>query len=183
MLFLVCLAAEHALAPSLDPARHEVSEYVHTDTGAVMVAGFLAWAASLGATALYIWHRCRARLLAALFLLASFGMVLTACFATQTSAGSLPAGTELTAPGRLHDLGSGLATLALLAAALLAAFQIQGPRSLRRGTLGLVALAVLSNGALLAVGPEVAGIRQRLVILIGCLWQFLLLRELASRAA
>ena len=39
--FLVALASEHVLEPSLDPLRHEVSEYVHTSTGAVMTVGFL----------------------------------------------------------------------------------------------------------------------------------------------
>lgn len=180
-IFLVCLAAEHALAPSLDPARHQVSEYVHA-AGPVMVAGFLAWAVSLGATALTVWRWHRARLLAALFSLASFGMVLTACFATQTSAGALPSGTELTATGRLHDLGSGLTTLTLLAAAIAAALRIRKPHSFRRRTFGLIAFAALSSSALLMIGPEVGGIRQRLVILIGCLWQLLLLATLRRQS-
>jgi hypothetical protein len=44
----------------------------------------------------------------------------------------------------------------------------------RQRTVVLILIAVLGNAVLLAVG----GIRQRLVILVGCLWQLLLLDAL-----
>lgn len=187
VVFLACVALEHALTPSLNPASHEISEYVHTSTGAVMTAGFLAWAASLAATALYLGWQRQTRPLTVLFALASLGMVLTACFATQTSAGVLPAGATLTTTGRLHDLGSGLASLALLAGAIVSMIQIRVPRAFRRWSTGLILVAVLGSAVLLAIGPGVGGARQRLVIVAGCLWQLLLLETLpgwrSSRAS
>jgi ABC-type transport system involved in cytochrome bd biosynthesis fused ATPase/permease subunit len=180
--FLACAGIEHLLSPSLDPARHQISEYVHTQTGAVMTVGFLAWALSLATTALVVWREWKARALAILLALASVGMLLTACFATQTSAGMLPPHTTLSATGRLHDLGSGLTGLALLLAAITSAIGSRTSKAFRERTVALIAVALLGSGVLLALGSSVGGIRQRLTILVGCLWQFLLLEALARRA-
>ena len=177
--FLACAAAEHLLSPSLDPARHQISEYVHTQTGAVMTIGFLAWAFSLAATALVVWREWRTAVLALLLVLASLGMLLTACFATQTSAGMLPPHTTLTTTGRLHDVGSGLTSVALLLAAIFSAIGYRASKAFRVRTVALIVIALLGSGVLLAVGSSVWGARQRQVILVGCLWQFLLLGALA----
>ncbi len=178
--FVVCLVLEHALAGSLNPARHEVSEYVHTDTGAVMTIGLGLWAGSLAASAVITWRTWRARALAALLALGSLGFVLAACFATQTSGGALPPGVTLTTTGRLHDVGSGLASLALLAAAIVSAARPRSPGWLRRWTTVLVGVAIIGSIVLLAIGPPVGGVRQRLVIAAGLLWQLLLLKALGS---
>lgn len=180
-VLLACLACEHLLAPSLDPARHEISEYVHASTGGIMTAGFIAWAISLAATAGCAWRRQCAWMLAPLFALASLGMLLTACFPTQTSAGALPPGTSLTMTGRLHDIGSGATSLALLAGAIVSASDSGLPQAFRRQTAILILIALLSSVALLIVGPAVGGIRQRLLVFVGCLWQLLLLNALGRR--
>ena len=176
--FVACLVAEHALAGNLSPARHEVSEYVHTETGAVMTVGLGLWAGSLAMSAAIAWRAWHSRVLASLLALGSFGIVLADCFATQTSAGALPPGTHLTTTGRLHDIGSGLATLALLTAATASATHPRSPRWLRARAAVLVGVAVVGSLVLLVIGPSVGGIRQRLVIACGLLWQLLLLKAL-----
>lgn len=181
VVFVGAAAAEHVLASSLDPASHMLSEYANHKTGPVMTAGFLAWAASLAATAIYAWIEERARALALLMGLAALGIVLVACFATQTSAGVLPPGTQWTTTGRLHDLGSGAASLALLAAAIVSTVAAWVPRSFRLRTTMLIALALTGSAALLTIGPEVGGLRQRLLVLVACGWQLLLLATLRSR--
>jgi hypothetical protein len=178
LVFLAVVAVEHLLTPSLHPARHQISEYAHADTGALMVAGFLAWAISLAATAACVWHRRRTLPLTLLLAVAALGMMLTASFPTQTSAGALPPGTTLTLTGRIHDLGSGITSLALLVATVVSAAQIRTPRSFRTRVAILVLIAIAASAVLLAIGPDVGGIRQRLVVLAGCVWQMLLLSVL-----
>jgi hypothetical protein len=177
-LFLACLVCEHFLAPSLDPTRHEISEYVHTSDGWIMSVGFVAWAISLTATAVYAWLRQCSWMLAPLFGIASLGMVLTASFATQTSAGHLPPGVTLTTTGRLHDVGSGLVSISLLAGAIVAASDSRFPLTFRRHTAGLTLIGLLGSAVLLIGGAAVGGIRQRLLIVVGCLWQLLLIDRL-----
>lgn len=179
--FVACLVAEHALAANLSPARHEVSEYVHTETGAVMTVGLGLWAGSLAVSAAIAWRAWHSRVLASLLALGSFGIVLADCFATQTSAGALPPATHLTTTGRLHDIGSGLASLALLTAAIASAARPCAPRWLRIWTAVLAGAAVVGSIVLLAIGPSVGGIRQRLLIASGLLWQLLLLKALERR--
>jgi hypothetical protein len=180
-VFVAAVLVAHALTPSLDPARHTISEYVNADAGSIMTLGFVAWAASLATTAAWTWRDPRRWPLALLLALAALGMVATACFPTQTVAGSLPPGTARTTAGRLHDLGSGLTSLALFMGAIVSAAQSWAPRRFRARAAMLAAAAVLVDVALLAVGPEVAGIRQRALVAIGCGWQLLLLRALAAR--
>jgi hypothetical protein len=169
LLFLSVVVVEHVANPSLNPARHEISEYVNTPWGWLMTTGFVVWALSLLATVIFARSRYGAGILCIALMLAALGMAITASFATQTSAGRLPPGVSLSTSGRLHDIGSGLTTLALLAAALLS-LRVTGPR-LRRFTVGMLALACSSDVVLLAVGSGVGGIRQRLLVLIGCAWQ------------
>jgi hypothetical protein len=159
---------EHALEPGLAPARHQISEYARSPTGAIMTVGFAAWAVSLGAMAALVPGR-----LAAPLALASVGVALLTIAHTETSAGRLPRGTHLDATGRLHDLGSGAASLALLVAAGMSVRALRGPR--RAIVLAIVIIAVLGDLALMAVGPGVGGIRQRLLVLEACAWQGLLL--------
>jgi Protein of unknown function (DUF998) len=175
---------QHALQPDLTPRTHEVSEYVNGDPGWLMVLGFLSWSVSLaasGALAAAKWRPGQRTSLARsrvfLLRLAAAGIVITASFASQTSAGRLPAGVKLDVGGRLHDIGSGVATLALVAAAVASIANGDGSRVYRRRTATILLLALASDAALLAVGPGVAGIRQR--ILLGCaaVWQLLALRE------
>jgi hypothetical protein len=177
-LFLACLVCEHLLAPSLDPRQHEISEYVHTSDGWIMSLGFVAWAISLAATAVYAWRRQCSWMLAPLFGIASLGMVLTACFATQTSAGRLPPGITLTTTGGLHDVGSGLVSISLLAGAIVSASDSRLPLVFRRRTASLTLIALLGSAVLLIAGAAVGGIRQRLLLVVGCLWQLLLIDRL-----
>jgi hypothetical protein len=179
LLFLSIVVVEHVANPSLNPARHEISEYVHTTWGWLMTAGFVVWALSLLATAIFARARYGADAVCIALTLAALGMIITACFATQTSAGRLPPGVSLSASGRLHDLGSGLTTLALLAAGLLS-LRVTSPK-LRRVTVVLLALACSSDVVLLAIGSGVGGIRQRLLVLIGCAWQLAFLTMGAAR--
>jgi hypothetical protein len=178
-VFLLCVVVEHLLEPSIDPASHQISEYVHTPTGAIVTFGFLAWAASLAATALCVWRRWQARWLTSGLLLGALGLLLTAAFATQTVAGELPPGQTLSTTGTLHNLGSGLTTLALVSAAFACLAADRRPRWLRLMTTILVCIALLATLVLLAIGPEVGGLRQRIVVAAGCLWQLSLLRALA----
>jgi MFS family permease len=177
-VFLACLVCEHLLAASLNPARHEISEYVHTRDGWIMTAGFIAWAISLATTAVYAWRRQCSWMLTPLLGIAALGMVLTACFPSQTSAGHLPTGVALTTTGRLHDIGSGAVSVALLAGAVVSASDSRLPPAFRRWAVLLVLLVLLGATALLIVGPVVGGIRQRLLVVIGCLWQLFLLDAL-----
>jgi MFS family permease len=172
--FLAAVIAQHAIDPSLDPATHQVSEYVHGPAGALMMAGFVAWGISLGASGTLASLHLRARWVAAALALAAIGMLITACFGTQTVDGRLPPGVSLTWSGRLHDIGSGATTVALSAAALLS-LRGTGERQFRRRTSALLIFAVCCDVALLAVGSEVSGIRERLLILTGCVWQLMFL--------
>jgi MFS family permease len=172
--FLAAVIAEHAIDPSLDPATHQVSEYVHGPAGALMTAGFVAWGISLGASGALASLRLRTRWVAVALALAAIGMLITACFGTQTVAGRLPPDVSLTLSGQLHDVGSGATTAALFAAALLSLPAIS-KRRFRRRTSAVLIFAVCCDVALLAVGSEVSGVRERLLILAGCLWQLMLL--------
>jgi len=178
--FLAAVIIEHALDPSLDPATHQVSEYVHGPAGALMTMGFLAWAISLGASSALASMRLRARGLACALALAAIGMLITASFETQTSAGRLPPGASLTWSGRLHDIGSGTTTIALFAAVLLSLHGTIRERQFRHRASALLVLAVCCDAALLAVGSQVGGLRERLLILAGCTWQLMFLAA-ASR--
>jgi Protein of unknown function (DUF998) len=176
--FVAIVAIEHAINSALDPATHEISEYVHGHVGPLMTVGFVCWAVSLTATGWLVLQRVGARLLAAALGIASGGIVLAASFATETSAGRLPPGKVLTATGRLHDVGSGLATVALLIAALVSLYAV-AEHAFRRNAALLVAVAVSSDIALLAIGSSVAGARQRVLVASACAWQLLLLRAVA----
>jgi hypothetical protein len=175
---------QHALQPSLSPRTHEVSEYVNGDPGWLMAVGFISWSTSLAASAALAaadrgprQRAVLARSRVVLLGIAAAGILITASFATQTSAGNLPPGVELGLGGRLHDLGSGVATLALVAAAVASVANRDGSQAYRRRTAAILVVAFASDLALLAVGPSVGGIRQRVLLACGALWQLLALRE------
>jgi hypothetical protein len=173
VLFLLIVVIEH-LVSSLDPATHEISEYVHGRLGWLMTAGFAVWAVSLAAAGLATSSVPRGKYVGLALLVAAVGMALTACFATQTSAGRLSPGASLTTTGRLHDIGSGATTIALLLGVLLS-LRIGKPRALRRATMSLLLFVIPADVLLLVIGSEVAGIRQRLLVVGACVWQMLLL--------
>ncbi|MCA1682512.1 MAG: DUF998 domain-containing protein [Actinobacteria bacterium] len=186
--FVAIVVAEHALAPQLDPARHTISEYVNTGAGGVMVAGFLAWAASLAATAASVWaargsrRRAPSRVVLTLLLAtASAGLVLTAAFATQTSGGILPPGVRPSTGGRIHDLGSGTAMEALVGAVIASLVVLSDRRRFRLLAGVVLASSVVVSVVLLSVGHSVDGVRQRLLVAAGCGWQFALVLTLDRR--
>jgi hypothetical protein len=179
VLFLLATVAEHLLDPNLNPLTHQVSEYARSSaTGWVMTAGFMAWAVSLLLAAFAVGGLPNANLsrraLAALLAAAASGVVLLTVFHTQTSAGRLPPRVHLSTGGRLHDVGSGLTSVALWGAAVCAGALPPLPRWLRRWSLALAALTVLCDVGLLLAGTSVGGLRQRVLIGAGCLWLILL---------
>jgi Protein of unknown function (DUF998) len=184
LAFAAVVLADHLLVPGLSPLEHEVSEYASSRYGALTVFGFAAWAVSLAASSVLALRALGARpaavTLSALFALASIGLVVTACFHTQTSAGRLPAGIARTLGGELHNLGSGAALIALALAAPLSVLALPGHPRYRALTAGLMLAALASTVVLLAVGPQVAGLRQRCLLAVACVWQLALIRTLAG---
>jgi hypothetical protein len=186
--FVAIVTFEHLRVPDLDPATHMISEYANAGDRGLMTIGFLVWALSLQAAAL-LTRTDRARrevrrlgtALGVMLTIAAAGAVLIACFRTQTVAGMLPGGVSRSWAGRLHDLGSGTVTVALSLAALASAAACETPRWFRRAALALVIFAVAADAALLAVGPSVGGIRQRLLLAAACGWQVLLVVTLERR--
>jgi hypothetical protein len=186
--FVAIAAAEHVLEPQLAPSRHQISEYANSDTGALMVAGLLAWGVSLFATACVVWRDRGGRpgaaghvVLAALLVVAGTGIVLTAAFATQTSAGALPPGTRMTTSGRIHDLASGAATLALLGGVVTSIVALRMRARFSAFAAWLLVLSLAAAAILLAVGDPVDGVRQRLLVVVGCIWQGTLVLALERR--
>jgi hypothetical protein len=180
--FLLIVAVEHVANPSLDPASHQISEYVHGQIGWLMTLGFVSWSISLAATAALAWSFRSGGPVRAALIAASVGMLLTACFATQTSAGRLPPGVTLSTTGRLHDIGSGITGVALLLAAVLALrIKDEALRRLSRLTVSLLVVVLPAAGVLLAVGSEVGGIRQRLLLIAGCAWQLMFISATGRR--
>jgi hypothetical protein len=184
LAFVATVVVEHLLVPGLSPAEHEISEYANTRYGPLIVGGFAVWALSLAATAILALQasdsRRAAATLSTLLVVASVGLLLTACFHTQTSAGRLPAGVMPTVGGELHNLGSGAALLALFVAAPVSAWALVNHPRYRVFTIGLILIAVVVAVTLLAVGPQVAGLRQRALVAVGCTWQLALLRALSD---
>lgn len=178
--FLVIVGALHLLEPALDPSRHVISEYANTRSGWLMSTALLCWASSLFATAVsLVWPvrpRPLDRVAAGLLVVAVVGLLVAAVFRTQAIDGIVPPAVDRTTGGRLHDAGSGLSTVALFAAAATVAL-MEGARSrLGRVSLSLVVFATVVQVGLLIVGPEVGGVRQRLLVLGACAWQAALLR-------
>lgn len=183
--FVGVVVAQHAIEPGLSAHQHQISEYTNGSAGGAMVAAFLAWAASVLLTAVVtarsacVVHRPSARAMTALLLLAAAGLVVTACFVTQTVAGELPLGASLGTTGRLHDLGSGAALAAFVACVPLSFVALSWPARVR-----WTAIAVLLSAGAITVGlaalGELPGVRQRVLVGAACLWQALTLLAATS---
>lgn len=169
--FVAALAAEHLLQPGLSPLTHQMSEYATGPDGALATAAFVAWSLSLAATGRIALRAKSSRVLAILLALAAIGMATVACFETQTVAGAVPAGGAVTVTGRLHDLGSAVTSLAIFCAMLALALTRGLSRNCKMLAVGFTVVALSVNLALLVVGPEVGGLRQRLLVIIACAWQ------------
>ncbi len=173
LLFLALTAAEHVIRPELSPATHQISEYANGRDGALMTAAFLLWSISLACTGSLAWRVGLGRSAGVALFVAAAGIAMTAAWPTQTSAGVLRPGETLGAAGRLHDIGSGIATFALLLAAIMSLRFCEA--GLRRFTAVILAAAIPADIVLLAIGSDVAGIRQRVLVLAACLWQLAIL--------
>jgi hypothetical protein len=171
--FVVLTVLQHAVSSRLDPASHQISEYANGSAGALMTIAFLAWAISCAALA----GLSPSRAVAAALALASIGLVVAAAWDTQTVAGVLPAGVEPTTSGHLHDIGSGTAAVALLGATLGFTASPASRPSARRATAYLLATGLTVAFVLALVGHEVAGIRQRALVLTACAWQAVAIRR------
>lgn len=180
-VFAATIVAMHALDPGLSSARHTISEYVLADVGPIMTVGFASWAVSLAAAATLVTlarvptgaSRPLSIALAALLAMAAVAVVVLDVFPTQTVAGALPAGAEWTTAGRLHDAGSGVATLALLGASLVSLWLLRAHRVYRRAVVVLLATGVVGSLACLAIGASVDGVRQRILVVVAIGWQVL----------
>lgn len=192
--FVLTIVLEHVLVPELEPARHTISEYANARgaAGALMVAGFLVWAASLATTALLVLRaplqghagvvRALRSVLFALLLGAAVGAVVVALFPTQTAAGLLPAGSLESNTQRLHALGSDLIQLCFYPAVLLSLI-LPSPRWFSIVAVAVFVIAVAVAPALAALDVDASGARQRVQLAAGCGWQFALLAAWRSAAA
>lgn len=180
-VFVAALALEHVLTPELGVERDRISEYAVRGFGWLMVGGFVAWAVALAATA---WlaglalRGPRGLALSGLLAAAASGMLITAVFATQAVHGEVPAGVPRTTAGQLHDLGSGVVLIALLAAVLLSLYAVAGAS---------VAAAIAIAITLTAVGPiglpltglDAPALAQRMMVAGACIWQWTVAAALA----
>lgn len=179
--FVTCVVIAHVAQSSLDPASHMISEYARHDPRTVISVGFGLWAASLAASAVYIGRAWPANLasraLVVLVLLGAVGVVVLASFRTQTSAGEVVFGSRFSTYGRLHDAGSGLVAVALSAGACVTAASNMLPTRTRTAIVTGLLVAIGCQIALLSIGPEVAGVRQRFLLACALLWQAMLLNR------
>ncbi len=192
--FVLTVVLEHFLVPELQPARHTISEYANArgGAGALMVAGFLIWAASLATTALLILRAhlqgpagvmpALRNVLFALLLVAAVGAMVVALFPTQTDAGLLPAASLESDTQRLHALGSDLIQLSFYPAVLLSLI-LPTPRWFSIVAVAVLVIAVAVVPALAVLDVEAPGVRQRVQLAAGCGWQFALLAASRSAAA
>ncbi|MHB8532542.1 MAG: DUF998 domain-containing protein [Solirubrobacteraceae bacterium] len=181
---MAAVVAEHLLQPALSPGRHRISEYANGSPGALMTAGFAAWALALAITARLTWTgglapRAARVLLGAVLSVAALGALLTALFDTGTSAGVVPAGHMLTVANHLHDYGSGALALALWGGGVVSLALAE--RRLRAWTAFVLASAVACAVALSLA--DLPGIEQRALVSLGCVWQFALLAALVPPAS
>ena len=176
------------MVANFNPSRQQVSEYVHSSAGALMTVGFLAWSLSLVALAGLTFAAARSRgewgrlapLQSCALLLAAAGIGLLACFPTDRGIEVAGAVTNATFTGHVHDAASALSTVSLLVAALAGALRRSSIRVL---TLALVVTGIACSIALLTIGDPVPGIRQRVLLATGCLWQIAWLRGLRAGTA
>jgi hypothetical protein len=174
--FLLIVVALHALEPSLSPDTHVLSEFANTRVGWLFRVALSCWVIALVATAAW-FARERTNLgaarnvVAALLIVAAGGLVAAAVFRTQAVSGLVRPGIGRTFAGRAHDAGAGISIIALFAAAATVGFAAGRGSVLGRLSLTVVGFALVVQVTLLAVGHEVGGIRQRLLVLAACVWQ------------
>jgi len=185
LAFVAIVAIEHVAQPGLTPGYFMVSEYARAGgaAGAAAIAAFLCWSASLlllAAALLQGGARGRPIMRGALALvvLAALGLAAAAVFRTQAVRGVVPRDVARTAVGELHDLGTGLAEIALFGAAFATAIIARPRRPLRAVSIAAILLAIAVGPLLSLMGADMRGLRQRLLIGVACTWQVSLLRTI-----
>ena len=114
---VAAVAVLHLMRRDLSPGGHRLSEYTLGHHGWLMVVAFVAIGTGLLALTAAIVHASgRRRLVAALVAVAGIGMVVSGAFRTDTERSGETADT-------VHSAASGLATMALIAAATLWAWR------------------------------------------------------------
>ncbi len=182
--FVALVAIQHPLRGDLPPAEHFISEYAKGSTAALQVAAFVCWSIALAAGALQArrgrTERRVARSIATFGLaIAAVGIAVCAVFATQTVAGVLPDGVARTTTGRLHDLGTLVVLVGLLLTAG-ASLRLHPRRGYRIALAALFATMLLTVPVLVALGIDAPGIGQRVLILVGCAFEWRLAVELSG---
>jgi hypothetical protein len=117
-MFVVLLAALHAIKPELDPSWHFISEYAIGDYGWMMMLAFLSLALSY--LSLFVAIRSQLRTITgriglALLLVSALGLIIAAIFTTDPITVSKEA---VTTEGTLHNLGGTLGIAMPFAAGL-----------------------------------------------------------------
>jgi hypothetical protein len=168
------------LIPSFDPGHQQISEYVHSPAGAVMVVGFLCWALSLAVlVGLIARVDCGDRLAhpqAGALLLAAVAVVVLAIFPTDRGTAIPGVVTHASLTGQIHDAASAATAVGIFVAALVGAARRGGP--VRALSLALVGIGIAASIVLLALGDPLPGGRQRVLVAVGCLWQAAWLLEM-----
>lgn len=177
-VFLLTLALQHVLQPSLPPETHRISEYATGSPGWLMTAGFVAWSGALFSTAAVasrspLRPRGATHAMSAALLAAAVGAAATASFKTGTSAGMPLPGHRLTTANHIHDVGSGGLALALWGAAFVSLRL--SDRRLRAQSAWILGCGVLAAVLLSGSVLDVPGLRQRALVVVACAWQGLLL--------
>lgn len=184
VLFLILLAALHAIKPELDPSWRFISEYAIGDYGWIMRLAFVSLALSCASLAIALWPQTNGiagKIGLLLLLISAVGMAMAGIFTTDPIT---PSRNAMTTSGRLHELG---VTLDLTPfAALLISWSLirRNPAwsSARRALLwtaglpllglimfiGSVSLMLPSGGEF---GPEVlVGWPNRFLMVTYCVW-------------
>ena len=174
LIGVVAVVALHVLRPELAPISHRLSEYAIGRYGGVMTAAFVCVGASLLTLAGAIVgadRRLCSRVVAAAVGLAGVGMVVSGVYRTDVSRSGATADA-------LHSAASGLATLALIGAAVFwTAVASRRAAPVVLATMGL---------ALGAVSPALhrsrwSGLSQRLLWLTLLAWVIVAAFELTHR--
>jgi hypothetical protein len=188
LAFAALIALEHVLVPRLGPSDHMISEYANTRgvAGAVAVAALAAWGISFLAAALLTslaaprgWAT---RVMVGCLCFAGLGLAVAAVFPTQAVGGVVPHSVQRTLAGRLHDLGSGGAELAIFAAVVVSLRAVPWSPRLRAAAVAVVAAGLILGPALTALGAGAHGLRQRGLAAAACAWELALVATLARSA-
>jgi uncharacterized membrane protein YuzA (DUF378 family) len=174
LIGVIAVVSLHVLRPELPPISHRLSEYAIGRYGGLMTAAFICIGASLLTLAGAIVgadRRWWSRVVAAAVGLAGVGMVLSGLYRTDVSRSGATADA-------LHSAASGLATLALIGAAI----SWTAVASRRAAPVALAAIGL----ALGAVSPALhrsrwSGLSQRLLWLTLLAWVIVAAFELTQR--